>query len=571
MILKKYSHLIVSFFIVGVILFGSGPYARSNTIVQGENDTLQMANNHFDHFSTARHNYIVEWIRLMRLDMQRAALKVQYKSNKTTMEKEAIELAAAVAPKSVMPADYVFNISEIAASAAKLSISASNAVDLQRKLVEKNIEIKAKIDVVAQHKTAVDTTYTHYVAHINAFNAANARNRKSPSANATAAPKGYIPPETDDQGNLKDPVSVDSDIEVKCGNPSCKTVYKASTYGLENIVALSEGGSSGGYNGHKVTCNIPHALPIIKNGNKYGGGAEVEPNPYSYWSCPPKYSGCDRKMWHKALCRGGCQTYFGTLAGSTIPVDYAHLTDCNERIPESQVKLFGRSDVFVDCPGRYHDCMGQTSSSCRYVNQHVGNTGGDDSANANPNPSQPSTPTTPTTPTTPVMAACGVHETTVSGDHSWIIPPCGDDTHAMYACQVTSSHSTLQASCSATNSYGDGCSVSGFYACQNHSHQFPTRVRCRRSACTEMVLSDLEHRTTCHYGRTSHYYWTCNPDDVEMHKTRTCTRIKVVRQVWVAKRNRYEARWGVCGESFANCNRRSTCKNAYGAFGNHKE
>lgn len=66
------------------------------------------------------------------------------------------------------------------------------------------------------------------------------------------------------------------------------------------------------------------------------------------------------------------------------------------------------------------------------------------------------TPPTPTqsTPPSTITYACGVH----SGDAS-----------------LSSSH-TLQASCSETDSYGQGCTVTSFYACQTHTHQYPDLV-----------------------------------------------------------------------------------------------
>ncbi len=45
---------------------------------------------------------------------------------------------------------------------------------------------------------------------------------------------------------------------------------------------------------------------------------------------------------------------------------------------------------------------------------------------------------------------------------------CG---HTIYVCQ-SSSHS-LQASCSETNANGDSCTVTSFYACQTHTHEYP--------------------------------------------------------------------------------------------------
>ena len=77
------------------------------------------------------------------------------------------------------------------------------------------------------------------------------------------------------------------------------------------------------------------------------------------------------------------------------------------------------------------------------------------------------------TATTP-MHVCNIHELWRSGDHSWITPPCNDDTHCMYACQTNSDHSMSIASCSVTNSNGDSCTVTSFYACANHTHVYPT-------------------------------------------------------------------------------------------------
>ncbi|MDE0326006.1 MAG: hypothetical protein OXN27_18980 [Candidatus Poribacteria bacterium] len=61
------------------------------------------------------------------------------------------------------------------------------------------------------------------------------------------------------------------------------------------------------------------------------------------------------------------------------------------------------------------------------------------------------TPTsTPSTPSTPSYHACGSHTTDVSGDH------------------------TLQASCTSTDSNGQYCTVTSFYACQTHTHVYPS-------------------------------------------------------------------------------------------------
>ena len=90
--------------------------------------------------------------------------------------------------------------------------------------------------------------------------------------------------------------------------------------------------------------------------------------------------------------------------------------------------------------------------------------------------------------------ACGVHETTVSGDHS------------------------LQASCSSTDANGNSCTVTNFYACDNHSHVYPpppppptpTLVTC--SACNVP-------------------YDPNNTSAVNLHRVRTC-RFSECRQTW---------------------------------------
>ncbi len=105
-----------------------------------------------------------------------------------------------------------------------------------------------------------------------------------------------------------------------------------------------------------------------------------------------------------------------------------------------------------------------------------------------------------TQPTTPAMHPCGVHATSVSGDHS------------------------LQASCLETNESGYSCTVTGFYACQTHTHQYPTLVRCGRKVngyrvCDESVLSEQQHYVTCPNG---HSHWSCKSEDYNHHRLRTC-------------------------------------------------
>ena len=185
------------------------------------------------------------------------------------------------------------------------------------------------------------------------------------------------------------------------------------------------------------------------------------------------------------------------------------------------------------------------------------------SSTSSSNSEQTSTTTTTTEPTIPetpstsetTMHPCSVHETTVTGDHSWITPACGDSAHAGYACQISSDHKTTipgwsgpfyecqphtdypcghtdptanaayhapQTSCTQTNANGQSCTVTNFYDCDQHTHVYPApTISCGRSACSQTVSSSTQHSATCASG---HSYWTCKPSDAHLHKTRTCIR-----------------------------------------------
>ena len=119
---------------------------------------------------------------------------------------------------------------------------------------------------------------------------------------------------------------------------------------------------------------------------------------------------------------------------------------------------------------------------------------------------------------TPSYHACGVHETSVSGDHS--AAGCGVSGH--YVCD--GSDHTLQASCSVTNSNGDYCTYASFYACQSHTCVFPApTVTCARNACGQTVSHRLAHRIDC--DNCDNHYWTCIEGATHNHTTTfTCRR-----------------------------------------------
>ena len=223
---------------------------------------------------------------------------------------------------------------------------------------------------------------------------------------------------------------------------------------------------------HEIDCGGPDDPSISKV-----GGCRVK-----YYSCNHEHvtlhtpGPCVTQKWHQAWNRGP--------NGESVPV--WGLVDCGEWTRMCFIHMGGHASP-AD-PGNNNFNMKHTTQRSDNDDdnnqQLVDNSPNCDSCTTGGCSSCPTT--------TPTMHACGVHETTVSGDHSWIIPPCGDDTHGMSACQVTSAHSSRQASCSVTNSYGDYCTVSNYFDCQNHAHQFPTRVKCRRNACNEMLLSQYD-------------------------------------------------------------------------------
>lgn len=125
--------------------------------------------------------------------------------------------------------------------------------------------------------------------------------------------------------------------------------------------------------------------------------------------------------------------------------------------------------------------------------------------------------------------ACGNHETSVSGDHS------------------------LQASCSASNANGS-CTVSGFYACDGHSHVYPSPpdppspTLCPANSWTGCG-STTSDATTCGSGHT---YYTCNPSAVSWHTAdRTCSRTG-------------------CNATYTDCSRGSETKHCLGKYKWHK-
>ena len=130
-------------------------------------------------------------------------------------------------------------------------------------------------------------------------------------------------------------------------------------------------------------------------------------------------------------------------------------------------------------------------------------------------------------------------------DPSQVLRPCG---HSV----VVSGDHSLQASCSSTDSNGKSCTVTSFYACDGHTHSYPslpTTVSCARSACGAQVSDRLEHRVdSC--SNCGNVYWTCYPNAMYNHETTfTCRRPG-------------------CGTTFTRCSN-GTCTSNWGTHAYH--
>ena len=106
------------------------------------------------------------------------------------------------------------------------------------------------------------------------------------------------------------------------------------------------------------------------------------------------------------------------------------------------------------------------------------------------------------------LHACGVHLSTVSGDHSYGRLTCG--VHSDYACQELPRDRTYISSCTETNSSGNTCNnSSGYYACNPHTHTYSSSslVSCARRHCNIMLSNAYEHSVIC--TGCKNRYWTC--------------------------------------------------------------
>ena len=161
-------------------------------------------------------------------------------------------------------------------------------------------------------------------------------------------------------------------------------------------------------------------------------------------------------------------------------------------------------------------------------------------------------------PITPVYHACGIHQTYESGNHSLQASCSETDTHGQYctvtnyyACQThthqylalisgacghsytaSSAYSHRSEACS-TNSNGDSCSLGSYYVCKSHTHQYPApTIACAHPDCNEQVSDRKDHRSTC--GSGNHDYWPGCPSigsawwhSDSTHQYKSCSRCSV--------------------------------------------
>ena len=238
--------------------------------------------------------------------------------------------------------------------------------------------------------------------------------------------------------------------------------------------SCSEGGKVLSVNAHKVVCpNNPSHTYWSCN----PGGVAYHTNLHTCTKCSQTYSGCTRS----GCPRGGSHTQ-------------------KAQIP--------------------------TTPTTPPTNNNNGNSNNNNNDNVPKSPSKPDPP--------PVSYhACGVHPTTVSGDHS------------------------LQASCSRDSR----CIATNFYYCQHTRHTYPAPPlppdppkppkKCPAHRWTNCG-GTVSHATTCGAGHT---YYTCNPSAVSAHKWHVKAGVNCPAHAWT-NCNGARSHATTCGQghSYYTCN-----------------
>ena len=110
------------------------------------------------------------------------------------------------------------------------------------------------------------------------------------------------------------------------------------------------------------------------------------------------------------------------------------------------------------------------------------------------------------------LHTCGVHETSVSGSHSYSTYTCG--SHSGYACQESNDHKTYISSCSETENGRTCNNSSGYYECSPHSHTYPSYHACgvhlRSATGNHSLRSFCWSRDSNGYGCTVTNFYACD-------------------------------------------------------------
>ena len=173
---------------------------------------------------------------------------------------------------------------------------------------------------------------------------------------------------------------------------------------------------------------------------------------------------CDRSSEHWHVCGGTCGNKYAPKRINRGQGNYSYVANSPHYVKCTE-SVYDFLNPNAKCGEEYYTCE---DSTCPDSSRHW---------------------------STPSYHACGVHETSVSGDHS------------------------LQSSCSSSNANGS-CTVTSFYACDNHTHSYPSpppTTLCPANAWTNCG-STTSHAKECGVG---HVYYTCNPEAVSAHESHT--------------------------------------------------
>ena len=183
---------------------------------------------------------------------------------------------------------------------------------------------------------------------------------------------------------------------------------------------------------------------------------------------------CDRSSEHWRVCGGTCGNKYAPKRINRGHGNYSYVANSPHYVKCAE-SVYSFLNPNAKCGEEYYTCE---DSTCPDSSRHWSG----------------STP--------PSMHPCNVHETSVSGDHS------------------------LQSSCTSSNANGT-CTVTSFYACDNHTHSYPSpppppppTTLCPANGWTNCG-STKSHAKECGGGDT---YYTCNPSALAYHGDKSCRR-----------------------------------------------